>query len=805
MKIFYGLIVLIGLASPLLCFSQQSNQALFTLTGIVKDAKKGTPLISASVRVLGIQKSVITDRDGYIFRLPAGIYILEARYVGYEVKRDTIKVAALTIHDIQLTETSKQLEEVIITEQAQDRNISETRTGVTKLSIKTLKKISAIGGETDVLKSLLLLPGVTTVGEGATGFNVRGGNIDQNLILMDDAPIYNSSHLMGLLSVFNPDVVRDVTFFRGGIPAQYGGRVSSVAEVRIREPFADSLTVQGGVGLAASRLMLEGPLAGKKLSFLTAARGSFSDYLFKLTNNDVLKQTKANFYEFTAKLAFKPNEKNQFFLTGFLSQDAFKVAGDSLSGLEVNATSTLFRWKTANASLRWNHIINSQWVSNLVGVWSDYTSTMSNDEAEYAFDLKSKIRYQNVRYEVGYTSNHHKMDMGLNAVRYQITPGTLTPGTSSNVNARKLPIETSLELSSFFNDEWSLSNKLSLMYGLRFVYFGSMGPSTVLTYKPGLPREPENVASSTTYESGKIIQSYTSLEPRLTFRWTLDSSNSIKFSYHRLRQFVQLISNTTAALPTARWKTSDPFIRPQVVDQLSLGYYRNFADNAYELSTEVYYKDLTDVSDYRSGVNLLLLENPETAILQGKGLAYGLEMMLTKRTGKLTGWASYTYSQTKLLITSPYPEDVAFSGKWYPANFNKPHNLNVVALWQQNYRISYSINFTYSTGRPATFPQDKYYVDGIYIPNYTNRNGDKIPDYHRLDASMTINGKVYKTRRWQGSWVLSIYNLYGRKNAYSVFFRTKNDDLIQYYNKANSYKLAVFGSIIPSITYNFKF
>ncbi|MFN8353793.1 MAG: TonB-dependent receptor [Spirosomataceae bacterium] len=784
-------------------FAQQAK--LFTLVGVVKDAKKGTQLVGAAVTIEGTSKGVITDQEGFMFKLPSGTYVLTTQYVGYLPRKDTLTISSLTIYDIELTEANKQLEEIIITEQAQDRNIAETKTGVTKFSIKTLKKIAAIGGETDILKGLLLLPGVASVGEGAIGFNVRGGNIDQNLILMDDAPIYTSSHLMGLLSVFNPDAIRDITFYRGGIPAQFGGRVSSVADVRVREPANDSLMFQGGVGMAASRFMAEGPLWGKKLSFLTAARFSFADYLFKQIPNVTLQQTKANFYELTAKLFLKSNSKNQLYLTAFLSQDAFKVAGDSLTNLEVNATSTLFRWKTENASFHWKHIFTEQWVGDGAAVWSNYTSVLSNQQPDYAFDLTSKIQYQSLRYTLNYSGNQHDIEMGINGVRYEVQPGNLQPGLVSNVNPKTLPAEKSVELAAFYNDEWKLSPQLSLTYGMRLVWFAALGPTEVLTYQPGLPRDPVTQTGSQVYSSGQIMKTFNSLEPRVTLRWRMDSTHSIKWSYHRIKQFLQLISNTTAALPTARWKTVDLYTDPQQVDQVAVGYYRNLQSNAFELSIEFYYKALQGVSDYRSGINLLLTEHPETAILQGTGRAYGVELMVTKRMGALTGWCSYTYAQSKMLIHSQYPEDATFSGQWYPTNYNKPHQVNLVAIWQKKHRVSYSLNFTYSTGRPATFPQDKYFIDGLYIPNYTNRNQDRVPDYHRLDLSVTINSRILKGRRWQGSWVFSIYNVYGRQNAYSIFFRTKNESAQEYYNRTNGYKLSVFGTIFPAITYNFKF
>ncbi|MFN8344432.1 MAG: TonB-dependent receptor [Spirosomataceae bacterium] len=782
--------------------------ARYIVTGRVLHYPEKTPFAGVTVVARGPERLAATTKADGTFRLELlrGKYTMVARMLGYFTEETPIIVPDDNEVEFLLRENALLLQEVQVSETKAEQNVSKVEIGVAKLTIKSIKKIPAVLGEVDVMRSLQLLPGVSSVGEGATGINVRGGSIDQNLILIDEAPVYNSSHLMGLFSVFNPDALKDVTFYRGGIPAQFGGRTSSVIDVKVKEPDAEKWKIQGGVGLVASRLMAEGPIVKNKIALLTAARASFSDYLFRFAKTASLKGTKANFYDITGKLAIKPSAQNQIYITFYQGKDVFKIAGDSLARTEVNATSSVFDWQTRNLTARWNHAFSEKLFANLTGVYSRYSPTITNPDSANAFELKSGLTYKNLKLDIGYVTEKHKMDAGVSIIRYDIQPGNLQPTlASSNINPLTLQKEQGLEAAVYWNHEIEVHKKLSVMYGLRYSRFGALGPYRVNQYEPDVARDPTTVTGGLDYASGKVIQSYGGWEPRLVARLNLSPTTSLKFSFNRMYQYLQLISNTTAALPTDRWKLSDAFLKPQIGDQVSLGIFKNWQKDTYETSLEVYYKRLTNVADYRNGTNLTLLEAPETAILQGTGRSYGAEVLVRKNVGFLTGWVSYTFAQTEYLIQSPYPEDKYRNGVYFPANFNKPHTINLVFNYRISRRTSWSVNWVYSTGRPITYPMDKYFVDNVYVPNYTLRNQASIPDYHRLDIGLNVDPLPAAKRKWQSGWAFSIYNLYARQNAYSIFFRTKNDNVLQFYNKVNAYKLSVFGTLIPSVTYNFTY
>jgi ferric enterobactin receptor len=781
----------------------------YVLTGKVLNQVDNKPFAAVTVIARGPERIQTTTKADGSFRLELikGKYNITAKYLGYFSEEAVVQLPDENVVNFILRENTILLQEVQVNETTAEKNVSKVAIGVTKLNIKNIKKIPAVLGEVDVMRSLQLLPGVSSVGEGATGINVRGGSIDQNLILVDDAPVYNSSHLMGLFSVFNPDVLKDVTFYRGGIPAQFGGRVSSVIDVKIKEPNFEKWAVTGGVGLVASRLMFEGPVVKNKVALLVAARGSFSDYLFKFAKGAFFKGTKANFYDITSKLAIKPSTKDQIFITFYQGKDVFKVAGDSLARTEVNATSSTFDWQTRNLTARWNHAFSDKLFANFTAVSSLYAPNIINPDSANAFTLKTGVDYKNIKLDFGYVAAKHKIDIGISGIRYDIQPGDLQPSlATSNINPLTLQKEQGIEAAAYLSHEIEVGKAFSFMYGLRYSWFAALGPFKVNQYEAGKPLDPVYITGATNYSSGQNIQTYNGFEPRMVARLNLSKQTSLKLSFNRMFQYLQLITNTTAALPTDRWKLSDSFLKPQIGDQISLGLFKNWSSDTYETSLEIYYKKLTNVADYRNGTNLTLLQTPETSILQGNGRSYGAEVLIRKNTGFLTGWLSYTYAQTEYLVNSLYPEDKYRNGVYFPANFNKPHTINVVLNYRISRRTSWSFNWVYSTGRPITYPIDKYFVGNIYVPNYTVRNQATIPDYHRLDIGLNVDPiSSSSKRKWQSGWAFSIYNLYARENAYSIFFRTKNDNAVQFYNKVNAYKLSIFGTLIPSITYNFTY
>lgn len=803
MKKAYYLVILLLIASLTNIYAQKR----LAVSGTIKQKSTGKTLPRAAVYVVETGYGTVADTMGrYTVLVPKGTYYINFSYQGFFTRRDKITVSENMIYDVELEEKMNELEEVTISANSATQNLKRLETGVTNLSIKNIRKIPTLLGEIDVIKSLFSLPGVASVGEGASGFNVRGGNIDQNLILMDEAPVFNASHLMGFFSVFNPDALRDMNFYRGGIPAQYGGRTASVLNINLKDANAQKLAVSGGLGLVSSRLMIESPIIKDKWSFYVASRFSYVDYLFKLVKNKNVQNTTANFYDITGKTEFRPTKKDKIALTAFTGYDKFRIAGDSLSNFEVNASSSLFSWKTTTSTLSWSHFFNDKFTSKIAGVYSRYDANIEIPDSSFALKLPSNIIYKSVKADFDYQlGKKQKIGFGGAAIDYDIDPGSLIPvGSASQINAKLIPKENALEAGVYVNDEIEISKKFSVMIGARYSWFGNKGASTIYNYRDGFTKSPETISDSTVYGAGEFTKTFGGIEPRFSAKFSINDQSSIKFSLNRMRQYIQLISNTTSALPTARWKTSDNYLNPQIADQISLGYFQNLKDNKIEASLEVFYKKLQGVTDYKDGARLLLERYPETIILQGIGYAYGAELYIKKNIGLLTGWLSYTYSNTQFLIDGKYIEDKINNGKYYPPNYNKPHIMNVVASYQVSKRVSFSSNFTYSTGRPLTYPEAKGYIANIVFPYYTNRNQDKIPDYIRLDLAMNIEPNSYSQSRFKHSWNVSFYNLLNRRNAYSIFFRTKNR-YGSYYNKVDIYKLSILGSIIPSITYNFKF
>ncbi len=780
-------------------------QATHALAGYVRETKTNAPLSGVTVFVQEVRKGVTTDRDGYyILSLPAGSYNVLFTSVGYLRQVQAIKLPPSQLGNmVSLDVDTKLLDEVTVKTESADRNVKKVEMGVNQLSIRNIKRMPAFMGEVDIVKSLLLLPGVTTVGEGATGINVRGGSVDQNLVMLDDAPIYNSSHLMGFFSVFNPDAVRDVTLQKGSIPSRYGGRISSILDVRSKEPEAEKFTVSGGIGLVSSRLGFEGPI-GKpktgpaKLSFLADARLSANSFLFKLGPASI-RDTKATFYDLTAKVKYLPSEKNTVWVSAYASSDNIQFPSDSLISIDVRSSRTDFDYQTTNASVKWTHAFSDQFSITSTGVMARYQAALSTPDAGNAFRLQSSVLTTIGRIESDYRTGRHRLAFGVNVTHHSLSPNTLTPGPVSNQLALRLPNEQGVEAAIYGEDEFSVTEKFSVIGGLRYVQFLNLGPTTVNNYKPEGPRLPDNAIGQAIFGDGAVAKSYGGLEPRLALRWAPQPDRSVKVAYTRMQQFLQLITNTQSALPTSRWKLSDANIRPQIGDQLSAGYFQNFNTNTFEVSGEVYYRKIQDAIDYRDGAKILLNPTPETELLQGDGKAYGAEFMVKKNKGFLTGWASYAYSRSLLLINGPYAGEQVNNGKWFPANFDKPHQVNIVAIYRPTLAFSASFNFTYSTGRPVTAPYAKARVNGVLVPIYLDRNQQRIPDYHRLDMSLTWDKNPDKPGKFWYSWVFSIYNVYARKNAYSVFYKLRSN------SRSDAYKLSIFGSALPSLTYNFKF
>lgn len=769
----------------------QAVERIVTLSGQVRNAKTGEPFIGATVLLVEAGRGTVADEQGrYTLSVPAGNYTLRVRAIGMvEDQRRVSLQQSRTMH-VELFEVSNQLREVEVSSKAPDHNVESLEMGVARLSIQEVRKMPNFLGEVDVLRSIITLPGVTTVGEGASGFNVRGGSIDQNLILQDQAPLFSASHLFGFFSVFNPDMVQDVTLYRGGIPARYGGRISSVLDVELKEGNKKAPILSGGIGLLASRLMVEAPLLKDKASFVLGARGAYPGLAMRYVPDKAVRDSDGYFYDFNAKVDYMISAKDQLMVSGYLSRDGFRFGAD-----------TTYTWSTATGTARWNHTFSDKLLSSVTGVVGNYDYGVEAETEPYSYTLDSEIKYKQIRADLNYEpSVRHKIGLGASSSWYQFSPGTLTPGSElSSLLHVHMPRERSVESALYLDHEYMLSPRVSVSYGLRYSLYYNLGPGDVYVYDPESPRRESTIIDTLSYSNGGVIQQYGNFEPRASLKISLSENSSVKLGYNRMAQYIHLISNTTAASPVDIWKTSNPNLQPQIGDQVALGFFKNLQDNTIELSAEAYYKKLHDLVEYKDGARLLLNSTLDADLLPGEGKAYGLELMMRRKGKKLTGWASYTYSRALRRVNGPTPEERINNGNFFPANFDKPHDLSLVLNQQLTRLISLSANFTYSTGRPITYPESVSYIDGLLMANYSDRNQHRIPDYHRLDLAFMIDGTNKRNANRVSSWAFSVYNVYGRKNPYSVFFKPAYGGTIP-----QAYRLSVIGSAVPAINYNFK-
>ncbi|MFN3783668.1 MAG: carboxypeptidase-like regulatory domain-containing protein [Spirosomataceae bacterium] len=803
MKNVYKLLFLAGMFVFSLEVTAQSKIRIY---GTVSHNETKLPIQGVSVTVTQTGYGNTTDENGrFELFVPVGTYLIEITHASFFKKFLTIQAKEDAEFTVFLDEKVNELEEVRISASSSEQNVRRLGTGVTTINAKTLRKLPSLLGEVDIIKSLFTLPGVTSVGEGASGFNVRGGNIDQNLILLDDAPIFNSSHLMGFFSVFNPDTFRDFNFYRGGIPAQYGGRISSVLTVNLKDANADKLKVNGGVGTISSRLLLETPIIKDKLGFYIAGRVSYIVQLLQVVKVPRLTGSRAAFYDITSKLDFKPTTKDRISFSVFHGDDTFQLAKDTVAAIDENGDA-LYRWNTTNATAGWSHYFGPKLSLRTSGVWSQYNAKIQNDDSTTAYRLDYNIQYRSAKSVLLFNpSEKHEIELGLQWNDYQIQPGSLLPTLpTSNKNPLFLPKERGSELAAFLSEKCKINEKIELGAGLRAVQYRAIGASTVYQYESGQPRSELTRTDSLVFGEGQTVQSYGSVEPRFALNITLSPTASIKASVNRMAQFIQLLSGTTAALPTDRWKLSDAYIKPQIANQYAMGYFKNFTEKNIETSVEVFYKQLFNVVEYKDGEVLILNPFPETAILQGNGYAYGAEFYVKKSLGVLTGWLSYTYSQSRIQVKGETPEETINNGDFFAPIFNRPHSFNAIGSYQISKKVAFSSNVNFSSGRAITYPASKFYFAGASLPYYNSRNQGQIPNYVRLDLSMNIDTHPYKTSGYKGSWNISLYNVLARRNAYSVFFRAKNP-FNQFYSRVDIYKLSVIGTIIPSVTYNFSF
>lgn len=760
------------------------------IAGHLRDSKTGEPIIGAAVYIESPTIGTVSDEYGYYsLTLPVGRHELKVKAIGLQNTRRQIMLYSNGKLNIDIEEDVRTLKEVLV-EAEKDKNVSGLQMGVEKLDIRTIKQVPTAFGEVDIMRVVLTLPGVKSVGEGSTGMNVRGGSTDQNLILFNDATIYNPSHLFGFFSAFNPDVLKTVEIYKSGIPARYGGRLSSVLEVTSRDGNKKELSGSGGIGLLTSRLTLEGPIKKDKTSFLVGGRSTYSDWLLKKLPNKKYSESTAGFYDLNGHISHELNEKNTLYLNGYLSKDRFQLGSD-----------TLYRFTNQAGSLKWKHIFQNQLYGVLTGVYSHYDYDMNSEKNPVnASELTFGINQANLQADFSYfPTSKHTVDFGASSILYNVNPGTLTPkGDESLVAPDKLQEERALESALYISDRFDISPRFSVSVGLRYSFFNAMGPRQVNIYAPGVAKSEETIQDTAYYSSGESIATYHGPEYRISARYGLTDNSSVKVSFNRLRQYIHMLSNTTSVSPTDVWKLSDANVKPQVGDQLALGYYQNFRANTVELSVEGYYKKMHDFLDYKSSAQLLLNHHIETDVVNAEGKAYGVEVMLKKATGKLNGWVSYTYSRTLVRVDKADTGEKINGGEYYPSNFDKPHDFTMVSNYRFSQRFSTSLNFTYSTGRPITLPLAKYTLGNGQRIYYSERNAYRVPDYLRMDLALNIEGNHKIKKLAHSSWTLAVYNLTGRRNPYSVYFKSEE-------GRIRGYKMSIFGQPIPTVTYNFKF
>ncbi len=793
MKILSGIVLFLSI------FSCKVLAQQYTVSGYIKSENSGESLIGATITdTENPSVGQVSNVYGfYSLQLPAGKYKLRVSYVGYRTQDVDVNLDKSQTLNLNLKEETSNLDEVVVTAKRQDENVSSVKMSNENLQIDRIKSIPALFGEVDVIKSIQLLPGVSSAGEGTSGMFVRGGSSDQNLILLDEATVYNASHLLGFFSVFNPDAIKNVEIYKGGIPAKYGGRISSILDIQMREGNNRNYEASGGIGSISSRLTVEGPLVKEKSSMLISARRTYADIFLGLSNDENIRNNTLYFYDLNAKLNYQFSDKDKLYVSGYFGRD--KLGFQDLFG---------FDWGNATFSTRWNHLFNDKLFLNTTLLYSNFDYGFEVNTSGIAYDWNSGLQEYNLKLDFNYfLNNNNNISFGANAIYHVFSPATIE-SQDANIRNFGLANDFAVETALYASNAHEITDRLSIEYGVRYSSFAKVGRDSVTIYEEGTRRQPENEIGIDVYNPGEIVKYYGGFEPRLGIRYLLNPKNSIKFSYNRMRQYLQVATNATAGFPTDRWIPADAYIKPLIGDQIALGYFKNFTENIWELSVEGYYKYMQNVVDFLPGEDILLNPNIETAVADGVAWAYGSEFMLRKNYGKTTGWISYTLSRTERQI-----EGVA-SGNPYLARYDKTHDAAIVLSHQLNDRISLSGNWVFATGAAVTFPEGRYIVNGQSIPYYddSKRNTSRMPDYHRMDIALNLELNS-KSDRYEHELNFSFYNLYNRKNAFSIEFRNVNNQNPTFDEEndgpvtstsPSSVKTALFG-IIPSITYNFKF
>ncbi|MFV8838616.1 TonB-dependent receptor [Salinimicrobium soli] len=788
MKIHFSLLLF-------LTFSFLQAQEKVVLNGTITDATNNETLNGVNILFPDLGTGTVTNEYGfYSIKIPTGNHQIVVSYLGFASVKENISLTENTTLNFELLPSSEDLKEVVITEDVERLNISKPEMSVNKLEIQTIQKLPVVFGEVDIVKSLLLLPGVSNAGEASSGFNVRGGAADQNLILLDEATIYNASHLFGLFSVFNPDAIKNLKLYKGGIPANYGGRVSSVLDIYQKDGNSKKFSMNGGIGLISSRLLAEGPLKKDKSSFLIGGRSSYAHLFLKLADNP----NSAYFYDLNTKISWHLNDRNNLLFSGYFGRDVFNIS----QSFENTYGNSVF-------NLRWNTVINKNMFSNLSLIYSDYYYGLTLDFV--GFNWNSGIDNLNIKYDIDhYISDGLNLNYGLQTTFHEFNPGEIEPNSpSSGIIRSKLTKKYAVENALYFSAEKKFSEAISIQAGLRYSNFLRLGQDELNLYENGQPviynskfgiYEKADPTGSFSLDKNKVERTFGNLEPRLAVAYTIDEDQSVKFSYNRMTQYLHLITNTSSPTPLDVWAPSGRYIEPQLLDQVAGGYFRNFLDQEYSLEVEAFYKNLKNRLDYIDGANLIANNAIEQVILPGKAQAYGLELLLRKNYGQFTGWLAYTWSRSEQKTPGRTDAEPGINNSnWYPTAYDKPHDLSLTVTYELSRKWDLNANLIYQTGLPTTYPTGQYRFENLTIPVYSPRNSNRLPSYHRLDLSATYTPKKKPNRQYKSSWNFGIYNVYNRKNAVSLSFRENEDTMVN-----EAVRLSIFG-IVPSVTYNFKF
>lgn len=753
-----------------------------TLSGYIRDASTGEDLPGATVYIKELQTGTTANMYGfYSISLNPGTYTVLFSYIGFEPHETVVNLTPTDVtYNVDLKIKSEQLEEVVITGEALNENVTKVEMSTIKMDVKTIKKIPALMGEVDIIKAIQLLPGVQTISEGSSGFSVRGGSMDQNLVLLDEATVYNASHLMGFFSVFNNDAIKDVKLYKGDIPASAGGRLSSLLDVRMKDGSDKKITGTGGIGTISSRFTLEGPLEKDKASFILSGRRTYADLFLRLSSNPDLRDNILYFYDFNAKVNYELDENNRIFLSAYYGKDVFKNPDFKMG------------WGNRTLTARWNHLFSKKLFSNFTLIHSDFDYELGVPEGKAeSFSWKANLRDYGFKSDLTYYINtENTLRFGASAIYHKFRPGkAIGLGSDSFFGEYEVQENNALESAVYVSNEQKLFGVLTLKYGLRFSHFQNVGPTTIYNYDDNF-----NVVDSTVHASGKFFSPYYGLEPRIGLAYLLNEKSSVKASYSRTRQYIHLAQNSTAGTPLDVWFPSSPNVKPQIADQFALGYFRNFRDNTIEASVEAYYKEVDNAIDFKDHADLLLNRYYEGELRFGEAWSYGLEFLVNFDVDKFNGWVSYTLSKTERKF-----EDINF-GRVYPATYDKPHDVSIVLNYELSKRITMGATWVYSTGSAVTFPTGRFVYGNEVTPVFSDRNDYRMPDYHRLDYSITLRDRERPGRKWSGEWNLSVYNAYARKNPWVInFVQDENDP-----TKTHAEMTYLF-SIIPSITYNFHF